>query len=54
MNTITQLQGWESGLVVMGGVSCSEGCGFKTRTFFTYICCKNCDDVSLKKTKNKR
>ena len=46
----------------MGGYSCSEGCGFESQHhildghFFTYICCKNCNDVCLKrhKIKNKR
>ena len=41
--------GWAgaSDLVVMGGDSCYEGCGFESqhhllnRHFFTYICCKN-------------
>ena len=46
------------GLVVMEGDSCSEGRGFESRNcvldghFFTYICCKNCNDVCLKRSKN--
>ena len=45
------------GLVVKGRDSCSEGCGFESRHrildghFFTYICCKNCNDVCLKRPK---
>ena len=54
--------GGSPGLVVMGGDSCSEGCGFKSwhhildGHFYTYICCKNCNDVFLKRPKinNKR
>ena len=48
---------WSPGLVVMGGDSCSEGCGFKSQHrildghFFTDICCKNCNDVYLKRLK---
>ena len=40
-------------LEVMGGGSCIKGCGFKCLDrilhghFFTYICCKNCNDVCL-------
>ena len=36
-------------LVVMGGDSCSKGCGFESQyrildeQFFTIICCKNCN-----------
>ena len=43
--------------MVMGGDSCLESCGFKSRHrildghFFTYICCKNCNDVCLKEPK---
>ena len=43
--------------MVMGRNSCSEGHGFKSRHhtldghFFTYICCKNCNDVCLKRPK---
>ena len=43
--------------MVMGGDSCSKGCGFKSwhhildGHFFTYICCKNCNDVCLKRPK---
>ena len=45
------------GEVVMGGDSCSKGCGFESRHnildghFFTYNCCKNCNDVCLKRPK---
>ena len=41
----------------MGGDSCSEGHGFKSwhnildGHFFIHICCKNCNDVCLKRTK---
>ena len=44
----------------MGGDSCSEGRGFESEHrildghIFPYICCKNCNDVCLKKTENKR
>ena len=50
-------QGESPGLVVMGRDSHSEGHGFKSwhcilnGHFFTYICCKNCDDVCLKRSK---
>ena len=43
--------------MVMGRDSRSEGCGFESRHrildghFFTYICCKNCNDVCLKRPK---
>ena len=43
--------------MVMGGDSFSEGSGFKSRHptldghVFTYICCKNCNDVCLKRPK---
>ena len=43
--------------MVMGGNLGSEGYGFESRHhlldgyFFTYICCKNCNDVSLKRPK---
>ena len=46
---------WSSG---MGGDSSSKGCGFESQqipapytrwTFFTYICCKNCNVVCLKR-----
>ena len=43
--------------MVMGGDSCSEGCGFESwhcivaGHFFTNICCKNCNDVCLKRQK---
>ena len=45
------------GLMVMGGDSCSEGCGFESQHhvldghFFTNICCKNCNDDCLKRPK---
>ena len=58
MNHLTQAKIYGSpGLVVMGGDSCSEGCGFKSQHrmldghFFTYICWKNCNDVCLKRPK---
>ena len=39
----------------MGGDSCSKGREFPTPytgwTFFTFICCKNCNAVCLKKPK---
>ena len=43
--------------MVMGRDSRSEAHGFESRHrildghFFTYICCKNCNDVCLKRTK---
>ena len=43
--------------MVMGRDSCSKGHGFESRYhildghFFTYICCKNCNDVCLKRPK---
>ena len=53
---------WSPGLVVMGGGSCSKGCGFESwhpildEHCFPYICCKNCNDVCLNipKINNKR
>ena len=45
--------------MVMGRDSRSQGCGFKSlhcildRHFFTYICCKNSNDVFLKRPKIK-
>ena len=45
------------GLVVMGGDTCSEGCGFESEHsildghFFTCICCKN-SQVCLNRTEN--
>ena len=47
------------GLVVMRGGSHSKVCGFESRRrildghdiFFTLICCKNCNDVCLKRPK---
>ena len=49
--------GGSPGLVVMGGDSCSESRGFESRHcildghVFTYICCKNCNEVCLKRPK---
>ena len=43
--------------MVMGRDSHSDGCGFESRHhmldghFFTYSCCKNCNDVCLKRPK---
>ena len=43
--------------MVMGRDSSSEGCGFESRHrilnghYFTYICCKNFNDVCLKRPK---
>ena len=56
------LKGGIPGLVVMGGDFCSKGFGFKFQHcildghFFTFISCKNCNGVSLKRPKinNKR
>ena len=46
------LRGGSPGLVVMGGDSCSEGRGFKSRHYILDgHCCKNCNDVCLKKPK---
>ena len=46
------------GLLVIGGGSCSEGCGsnpgavyWMDMIFFTLICCKNCNDVCFKRLK---
>ena len=45
------------GLMVMGRDSCSKGRGFESRHyildvhFFTYICCKNCNDDCFKRRK---
>ena len=45
--------------MVMGRDSRSEGCGIESQHsildghFFTYICCKNCNDVSFKRPKIK-
>ena len=50
-------QGGSPGLVVMGGDSCFVGHGFESQHckldghFFTYICCKNCNDVCLNRQK---
>ena len=52
-----EVRALEPGLVFMGGDSCSEGHGFQSQhhilngIFFTYICCKNCNDVCLKRPK---
>ena len=49
--------GGSPGLVVMGGDSCPEGCGFEYQHsilgghFFTNICCKNCNFFLFEKTK---
>ena len=49
--------GGNPGLVVMGRDSLSKGRGFESwyhlldGHFFTYICCKNCNDVCLKRPK---
>ena len=51
------LQGRSPDLVVLGDDSCSKGHGFESRRcildghFFTLICCKNCNDVCLKRPK---
>ena len=51
------LWGGSPGLVVMGRDSRSKGHGFKSQHrildghFFTCICCKNCNDVCLKRWK---
>ena len=43
--------------MVLGGGSCPEGREFESQHrildghFFTYICCKNCNDVCLKRPK---
>ena len=55
-NTLACLGG-SPDLVVIGGDSCWEGCGFETLhrildgNFFTLICCKICNDVCLKRPK---
>ena len=44
--------------MVMGGDSFSNGCGFESQHciqgghFFTFICCKNCNAVCLKRQKS--
>ena len=45
--------GGSPGLVVMGGDSFSKGCGFKSRHHILdrNFCCKNCNDVCLKRPK---
>ena len=51
------LSGGSPGLVVMGRDSRCKGIGFESwhrvldGHFFTYICCKNCTDVCLKRPK---
>ena len=52
--------GGSPGLVVMGGDSCSKGREFESRhrildghDIFNFICCKNYNDVCLKRRKNK-
>ena len=53
----TNCKGGSPGLVVMGGDSRSEGCGFESLHcildghFFTYIFCNTCNDVRLKRPK---
>ena len=48
------------GIVVMGRDLHSEGHGFESRHhildghFFAYICCKNCNDVDLKRPKKRK
>ena len=43
--------------MVMGDDSCTKGCGFVSRrcildgNLFALICCKNCNDVCLKRPK---
>ena len=50
-------RGGSPGLVVIGGDSCFEGCGFESQyhildgNFFTLICCKIYNDVCLKRPK---
>ena len=52
-----EIRGGSPGLVVMGRDSQSEGRGFKSwhhkldGHFYTYIFCKNCNDVCLKRPK---
>ena len=54
MTKIGDFEDRSPGLVVMGRDSCSKGRGFESRHsildghFFTYICCKNCNDIWLK------
>ena len=54
---ISNVLGGSPGLVVMGRDSHTEGRGFESRHhildghFFTYFCCKNCNDVCLKRPK---
>ena len=57
VNIFYRVLGGSPGLVVMGRDSCSKGRGFESQHcildghFFTYICCKNCDEVCLKRPK---
>ena len=52
-----KIVGGSPGLVVMGSNLHYEGCGFESQHhilyghFFTCICCKNCNDVHLKRPK---
>ena len=59
-HNITRLVQWggSPGLVVMGGDSCSKGPEFESRhhilnghDIFTFICCKKCNDLCLKRRK---
>ena len=56
-NLKRNILGGSHGLVVMGRDSRSKGPGFKSRHhildghFCTYVCCKNCNDVCLKRLK---
>ena len=50
--------GESPGVVVMGGDSCSKGRDFESQhrkldrhDIFIFICCKNCNDVCLKRQK---
>ena len=57
MTKIGDFEDRSPGLVVMGRDSCSKGRGFESRHsildghFFTYICCKNCNEGCLKRPK---
>ena len=49
------MYGGSTGLVVIGGDSRSEVCGFKSSEhFFTYICCKNFNVYLRRQNKFKR
>ena len=56
-NKTDKKSGGSPGLVVMGGDSCCKGREFESqhrkldRHYFTFICCKNYDDVCLKRRK---